>query len=552
MGTTINSYSVGLGMDAKGYIDGARLSRTETKALIKDIEGARSPTENFAREQDRLTAALDKGAISTETYQRLLDKKKTSLLGATSSLNGYSAGLTAAAAVGTAAIASGVAFVAHLRATQEQIDSTIDSSKKLGMSFNEVGAIRFAAQEAGGTDAASVDANMKKMLVNISKAVNGDEGIREAFKDLGVDAGEMLKLGPVDAIMKIADGMQGVSSHAEKLRLAMDIFGKSGHEMIPLLNQGSDAIKESVGFQQRWNALTEEQTTTVAANNDSWDRVGIIVTGVSNTLAAEFAPAMLLAAEYIIDSADGFEHLKSGMESVVDTTVYWVGVLKDAIDIGIVLTKLANRDLVGVYKTMGAAIDLSSGQRALEALHAKREELEKLAKENQANRDKERENLAASEAAMQDTAAEKADKKQKERDEKHAQLESKRIADRVQKMMDDDAEFYEKKERHEMELALKAANKHFEDEAKKTESRKKDFQSKGASGIEVGSAESAKFMAEQWKQNMGDKLLSEKATPGEKELIEEAKKQLATMKKQAEIDEKILAELKNNGFKRIR
>jgi hypothetical protein len=76
MATTINSYSVGFGMDASSYIDGAKLSRSETRKLITDINAARSPAESFAMSQDRLTKALDSGAISLEVHNRLVDAAK--------------------------------------------------------------------------------------------------------------------------------------------------------------------------------------------------------------------------------------------------------------------------------------------------------------------------------------------------------------------------------------------------------------------------------------------------------------------------------------------
>jgi len=76
MATTINSYSVGIGMDASSYIDGAKISRSETRKLITDINAARSPAENFAVSQDRLTKSLDSGAISQEVVNRLLDASK--------------------------------------------------------------------------------------------------------------------------------------------------------------------------------------------------------------------------------------------------------------------------------------------------------------------------------------------------------------------------------------------------------------------------------------------------------------------------------------------
>lgn len=538
MATSINSYSVGLGMDASGYIDGAKLSRSETKLLIKDIEAARSPSERFGREQDRLTAALDKGAISQATYDRLLEQKKTSLFGAASSANVYAAALSAVAIAGTAAIASGVAFVSHLRSVQGQIDDTVDSATKLGMTFNEVSSLRFAAQEGGGVEAETVDASIKKMMVNISKAIDGDEGIREAFDKLGLDAGELIKKGPVQSVMLIADAMQGVDSQAVKLALSMDIFGKSGTELVSTLDQGSATIQEAVDFQQKWNSLSEAQITAVATSNDAWDRIGIIVDGVSTKLAAEFAPAMLVVAETILGSAENFGSVNETVTSVVDTTVYLVGVLKDGFEVitlwNNTLYNIATMNFSGVAEGFKEAMDFSSGEKALQAVYDKRFELEQKAKSSEEERAKKREAMLASEWALNESKSEEAARKEAERA----------------------AEAEAKKEQSRLELAIKNANQFFEEEKRKDDARRKDIAKGPGSGMEDNIA---KIMADQINAAIGAKAVPEVAKPSDEKLIAEAARQSALLDKaDAQLAEQtttlkmLLDEAKNNGFKRIR
>ena len=546
MATTINSYSVGLGMDASGYIDGANLSRSETKKLVKDIEAARSPTENFAREQDRLTAALDKGAISQATYDRLLANKRTSLISTTSSVNLYAAGITAAMVAATAAVAGGVAFIAHLRATQNQIDETIDSAKKLGMSFNEVGSIRFAAQEAGGTDAATVDASMKKMLVNISKAVAGDESIREAFGKLGLDAGEVMKLGPVQAVMAIADGMEGVTAHADKLNIAMEIFGKAGNEMVPLLDQGSEAIRDSVEFQQKWNSLTESQTTYVAANNDAWDRIAVVIDGISTKLAAEFAAPMLVIAESVLGTADGFTTIDQTVRDVVDTTVYLSGVFKDIFEVVTItqatLGRIARLDFAAATDGLRDAVDFSSGEKALQAVYDKRFELDNIAKDNEAKRIK---NRIDTEADMQESAAEKADKKSRERD-----------AEKQERDLDTFRKQQEHQEALTAQQRVKDREKLLKDAEAFLDKQRKEAAKGPGSGMEAGSAEAAKFMADQVNQAIGDSMNG--GQPTQEQLVQEALRQsklIEEANRQREIQLNKLDELidvgKSNGVRQI-
>ena len=204
MATTINAYSVSLGLDASSYINSANLTRSETRALSKDIDAARTPMENFTRSQDRLRDALNSGVIDIGTHQRLHDKLReqygmtdVSVMSLAGKVAGPLAiGFGVAAAAITATTAAGVAFVSHMKETQDKIDSVADSATKLGVSYNELTGIRFAAQEAGGVDAATVDASIKKMQINIANAVNDPSSdVAMAFKRLGVTAGQLMQAG---------------------------------------------------------------------------------------------------------------------------------------------------------------------------------------------------------------------------------------------------------------------------------------------------------------------------------------------------------------------
>lgn len=74
MATTINSYNVKLGLDASDYISKSSLSRQETAALRREINGARTPTDNYERSIRLLDKALQQGAIDQGIYNRLVDQ----------------------------------------------------------------------------------------------------------------------------------------------------------------------------------------------------------------------------------------------------------------------------------------------------------------------------------------------------------------------------------------------------------------------------------------------------------------------------------------------
>lgn len=72
MATTINNYAVSLSLEASNYVRNSILSRKETFALKREIEGARTPAENYARSLNRLDLAYKVGAVDQATYSRLV------------------------------------------------------------------------------------------------------------------------------------------------------------------------------------------------------------------------------------------------------------------------------------------------------------------------------------------------------------------------------------------------------------------------------------------------------------------------------------------------
>lgn len=507
-------------MDASGYVDGANLSRQETRALVRDIESARTPAEQFAREQDRLTEALNKGAISQATYNRLLKDKSDKLGIGAASFTPYIAALTAATVAVTAAVGGGVAFVSHLRNVQNEIDSTVDSAGKLGVSFNELTSLRFAAQEGGGVDAATVDASIKKMQVSMAKAVDGDKETRAAFKRLGVDAGELMKSGPVSATMQIADALQSVNSQGEKLKLTMAIFGKSGTELVSTLDQGSAALQESIDFQQKWNSLTDAQVTAVGMNNDAWDRIAVVIDGISTQLAAEFAPAMLLVADELLGIASSATDVKSSIQTIVEDTVYFVGTLKDAVELLAVVQSTVNAiaggDMQAAGDRIADAFTIDQGMEFVNSYYQKRQEIEAQSAKKAEDRERKRQQMLAEEGV---SAQEQLDNK--------AYFA---MVDRINAEEDKRIQM----ENRVAQTAIKNANDYFAKQQAATIKIRDEVAKGPGSGMEAGSADAARFMADQVNKSLAVKAVPDGAKPTDEQLLEEARKQY----EQALIDSK--------------
>ncbi len=94
-------------------------------------------------------------------------------------------------------------------------------------------------------------------------------------------------------ILQLADRFKQMPDGAEKARLAVELFGKSGLDMIPLLNKGSEGFKESMEAAKRFGAVLSDTTlSALSGADDAFDRLGVATKSVSYQFAGLMAPAV--------------------------------------------------------------------------------------------------------------------------------------------------------------------------------------------------------------------------------------------------------------------
>lgn len=526
MGTTINSYSVSLGLDSSNYIDSSKLSRTETAALKRDIAAARDPMEQLQVKQDKLTKALNEGAISQEVYNRLMQhytdkmhaasgatEKQATLLDTFSKVGNVITGIRQ----GLMLVGDAVGFVADkfqaFNQVTNDLDDANDAAKKLGLSFNELGSLQFAAERLGGGDAAGAI----------------DKALGQMLKKGMVEPGESA----VDAFKRVADQVQQAATQTERAKIAADAFGKSGIEILAVLQSGSAEIENLVSQWEKTNSLSDAQLIAISEYNDQWDNVVLSVTGFRNVFVAEIAPALSVIGEDLLGMSSTFDGMVDSAEVFAETITGSAGVMKDMMQAWSFIDPraAAARIAAGTY-TVEAAMEAArfdSAGKMLAELYARRAELDVKASDEQAKRDRMRQDLE------KDGIDEISDKKLEAIDKASSKLEATL-----------DKQFQDELAREDA-LNAKAMS------AAEKELNKKQGARPSVLSLDVGSSEYVKYMADL--ANSG----SEVSRPTEEEILAEAVKQRELMERQAANEEAMKAKLqelievsKENGFKRVR
>jgi hypothetical protein len=187
------------------------------------------------------------------------------------------------------------------------------TAQKVGVPIDALGKLKYAG-ELADVSLEQLSTGLRKLSVNmLTVAQTGKGPAAEAFKTLGVavsDATGRLRPGQ-DVLADVAEGFAHMQDGATKTALAVQIFGKSGAELIPLLNEGRAGLKEMGDEAAQLGLIIDQQTGTAAeAFNDNLTRLKAAAGGVATQLAAGLAPALADISAGFVQAAKSGEGLR--------------------------------------------------------------------------------------------------------------------------------------------------------------------------------------------------------------------------------------------------
>lgn len=135
-----------------------------------------------------------------------------------------------AAAAGAALAAVGVGMGVAVKRSIDFADNINDLSLRLGVSTERLSVLSLYAEQSG-TDIESVASAMGKLGAKLSE---GDKALSKyKITATSVDG----------ALYQIADRIKATEDPMLRLKIATDVFGKSGQQMLPMLVEGGDALR---------------------------------------------------------------------------------------------------------------------------------------------------------------------------------------------------------------------------------------------------------------------------------------------------------------------
>lgn len=230
--------------------------------------------------------------------------------------------------MGTWAVA-GVAAVAAItdklfdltKAVADYGDNIDKMSQKLGLSTEAYQKWDYVIGMAGG-DIDSMAAGFKTMTSTLADAQNGSASAIQKFTDLGITIEDINSLSQEEMFEKLVYTMQGMEDATQKASAATDLFGKSGQNMIPLLNQTEEATRELLDQTEQYGLIMSEDS--VAASATFGDTLSLIQQSLQATgraLGEEMMPYFQSFLDWVIEHMPQIQNIATTVFSAIGTAI---------------------------------------------------------------------------------------------------------------------------------------------------------------------------------------------------------------------------------------
>lgn len=175
------------------------------------------------------------------------------------------------------------AFAACAYAAADYGEQLIETSQKTGMAVEELGALKYAAEQSG-VGFEEMRMGLTRMQRAAFEAARGSKEQADTFRMLGVavqDASGGMRSG-TEIFRDVAERIAEMDDPTARAALAMRVFGRSGAELLPLLQEGGAGIDELMQRAEKLGLVMSDQAARDAEEfGDAIDDLKLSAKGVA-------------------------------------------------------------------------------------------------------------------------------------------------------------------------------------------------------------------------------------------------------------------------------
>ncbi len=236
----------------------------------------------ISADASELKKALAESEKGVEKFGATTDKETLSLSDAWKSYGKI------IAVVGAAVIGTLTTMVVSFAKVGSELK---DLSLKTGISVEALAGLKYAAEQSGAS-LGTVEMAIKRVAVVMSDASDGTGEATKTFDKLGLSLKDLQGLSPEQQFLKIAGAIAEVPDPMQRAAIAVDLFGRSGTDLLPMLSAGSVGLKRMMEEGVKLTGWTKEGATKADDLGDAFGTLKASTMGLFNAVAESLAPAI--------------------------------------------------------------------------------------------------------------------------------------------------------------------------------------------------------------------------------------------------------------------
>jgi hypothetical protein len=277
--------------------------------------------------------------------------------------------LTGGLVLGAAgAVGLGVA----VKSAVNEMDKLSKTAQKVGVTTEALSALQYAA-ELADVDIGQLQGGMTRLVKAQAEVAAGTEKQTELFKSLGVEvlnADGSLRNAD-DVMADLADQFANMEDGATKTALAVQIFGRAGADLIPLLNGGAQGFRNAANEAKAFGLIVSTEAGQAAEQfNDNITRMGKAMQGAGIQLATDLLPVMNELSDRVVGMAKD-----PAFQNELADAVRTIGEVAIDAAQGIVTMTNVLKFLYDEARQLVGVVDADDLVRQYEELASKREQL---------------------------------------------------------------------------------------------------------------------------------------------------------------------------------
>jgi hypothetical protein len=309
---------VRFGGSTTGLDNASHKAQQDIKGVGKTAEGLKGTFSAIGQSFKNMFSGTNFGDVSTKMRTIRSSMKEMvegashgniqmGILGRTFAEAASHAAPLAAALLGVAVALGALYTVKRILAFGEAMGEAAEDiekmSQRLGMS----------AQEAQKWNAVGAQVHMSNQQMSsgftrlersMFMAANGGKQQAAVFKEMKISVNDLKS--PTEAVLAIADRFKDMPDGPKKTAMAMQLMGRTGAQMIPILNEGSEGLREMMKVADETGSVMSDQLVGAGlAVDEQFDTMHLATQGLKNILFEALAPAIHAVVSALVDMMKG-------------------------------------------------------------------------------------------------------------------------------------------------------------------------------------------------------------------------------------------------------